>query len=107
MSWRTFARLSTRLLLPLLVVAMLAAPSPSTSASSARVSTLNSSRPLLLIASAPCSEPSYTTPNTADPSCLQQMAKDVDSLRLEVLAGMALGLLILSALFVVELVKGG
>lgn len=106
MSWRTFARRSTRLLLPMLAVAMLAAPSPSTSASSARASTLNSSQGLLLIASAPCSEPSYTTPNTVDPSCLQQMAKDVDSLRLELLTGMVLGLLILSALFVVELVKG-
>lgn len=60
----------------------------------------------LLTASSPCSEPSYPSPNTSDPSCLQQMAKDVDSLRLEVLAGASLGLLLLAALLVVELVKG-
>lgn len=61
---------------------------------------------LSLIGSSPCSEPSYPSANTTDPSCLQQVAKDVDSLRLEVLAGASLGLLLLAALLVVELVKG-
>lgn len=115
-SWQRYARPLT---LPLLLVLALtlARPLPSTSARTEPTSTPSLS--LSLIASSRCSEPGYpttttsttdttssTTSTTEPATCLQQIAKDTGSTRVEVLVGLCLLVLLVSALLVVQLVKG-